>query len=246
MFDLIEKGFNGPKGVSASFVFRKDTADENTINATYKEDEYGFQNLPPDSIEGMIDAGGYVGSTAILYSQLFPQTKVICIEPLPENNDLIRKNIERNGLKDRIILIEAALWGSSEGKTKIFYRDSSTVGKVHKFVGSAIKQYHETVSEDGVEVRNVTLIDCMVRLGTPRVRVLKMDIEGSEYEVLRNLPEEWQKGIQTIVGEYHNIFPGEVGDPRTKLYQMLKNVFEDRSQSTETKTWGSFWFERKA
>jgi FkbM family methyltransferase len=245
MFDLKEKGYNGPKGVSASFVFRTDTADENTIQATYTEDEYGFQNLPPSPSEGMIDAGGYVGSTAILYAQLYPQTKVICIEPLPENAELIRKNIERNGLKDRITLIEGALWGTSEGKTKIFYRDSSTVGKVHKFVGSAIKQYHETVSEDGVEAQNVSLVDVMVRLGVPRVRVLKMDIEGAEYETLRALPEEWQKGIQTIVGEYHNIFPGEVGDPRTKLYELLKNVFEDRSTSFETKTWGSFLFERR-
>jgi hypothetical protein len=101
------------------------------------------------------------------------------------------------------------------------------------------------VSEDGVEAQNIGLVDCMVRLGVPRVRVLKMDVEGSEYEVFRTLTEEWQRGIQTIVGEYHNIFPGEVGDPRTKLYEMVKNMFEDRSQSTETKTWGSFLFERR-
>ena len=245
MFDLKEKGYNGPKGLSASFLLRTDTADENTITATYTEDEYGFQNFPPGPGEGMIDAGGYVGSSAILYAQLYPQCPVVCVEPLPENIEIIKKNIERNGLKDRITLIEGALWGTSEGKTKIFYRDQSEVGKVHKFVGSAIKQYHETVSEDGFEAQNVSLIDCMVRLGVPRVRVLKMDVEGAEYEAFKGLTEEWQKGIQTIVGEYHNIFPGRVDDPRSQLFLPLKNIFEDRSISTELKTWGSFWFERR-
>jgi len=245
MQNLIEKHWDGPNGIHANFVYRYNTADENTINATYKEDEYNFLRFPPGPMEGMIDAGGYVGSTAILYAQLYPQCKVMCIEPLPENQEIIQKNIERNGLSGQITLIPAALWGTSEGKTKIYYRDQSTVGKVHKFVGSAIKQYHETVSEDFFEAQNISLVDIMVRMGSPRIRLLKMDVEGAEYEAVGGLPEEWQKGIQTIVGEYHNIFPGRVDDPRTQFYQPLKNIFWDRSESTELKTWGSFLFERR-
>ena len=245
MQNLIQKEWDGPQGTHANFVFRPGTADENTINATFLEDEYHFVNFPPSEGEGMIDAGGYIGSTAILYAKLYPFCKVACIEPLPENLEIIRQNIDRNGLTNQIILIAGALWGTSEGKTKIYYRDASTVGKVHKFVGSAVKQYHETVSEDFAEAQNITLMDVMAMMNFQCVRLLKMDVEGAEYEAFKGLTEEYQKKIKTIVGEYHNIFPGRVDDPRTQLYQPLKNVFEDRSESSETKTWGSFLFERK-
>ena len=245
MFELKEKQYFGPNGITANFLLRRNTADENTITATYTEDEYKFAGFRPQPGDWMIDGGGYVGSTAILYAQLFPLAKIITIEPLPENADLIRKNIERNHLQDRIILIEGALWSVSGQKVKIYYRDTSEVGKVHKFVGSGFKQYHETVAEDHAEVNTVSLNDIITRYHIHRIRVLKMDIEGAEYEAVKGLSLSDKLMIQTMVGEYHNIFPGLVGDPRTQLYEPLKNIFDDKSPGPEVKTWGAFLFERK-
>ncbi len=246
MQNLAFKGFEGPGDLHAVFNYRPGTADENTILATYKEDEYKFATLPPAPGDWMIDAGGYVGSTAILYAQLYPACRVLCIEPLPENVEIIRKNIDSNHLFDRIVLLERALWSTSVGEVKIYYRDASMVGKVHRFVGSAVKQYHETVSDEYAKVPTISLMDCMRSMNMERVRVLKMDIEGSEYVAVRTLTEDYQKKIETIVGEYHNIFPGVIGDPRTQLYQPLKNVFDDKSPGPEVKTWGAFLFVRKA
>ena len=245
MSDFAFKGFEGPGGLSAVFHYRLGTADENTILATYKEDEYNFVNTRPQPGDWMIDAGVYIGSTAILYAQLFPDAKVLCIEPLPENQELIRKNIDANKLTERITLIKGALWSTSEGKTKIFYRDASVVGSVHKFVGSAFPDYHETVSPDGAEAQNFTLADVMAVCAMKRVRLLKMDIEGAEYEVLKSVPISALEKIQTIVGEYHNITPGAEIYPRSKLYMLVGKMFEDCSKGVEVPTWGSFLFEKR-
>ncbi len=245
MFELIEKSFAGPNNLSANFIFRADTADENTINATYKEDEYKFQTMVPAAGDWMIDGGGYVGSTAILYAQLFPQAKIICVEPLPENVQLIKKNIERNGLSDRIILVPMAMWSVSGQLVKVYYRDTSTVGQVHRFVASAFKQYHETVAEENAQVLTVSLHNLIVEYDIGNIRFLKMDMEGAEYEALNTLFSEDLAKIQTMVGEYHNIFPNVVGDPRTLLFEPISSVFDDKSPGPEVKTWGAFLFERK-
>ena len=93
MYELKIVDFYGPKGVIAKFFVRADTADECTCQATYRSDEYKFVNYPPAPGQWYIDAGGYIGTTAILYAQLYPQAKIIVIEPMPENLEMIRKNI---------------------------------------------------------------------------------------------------------------------------------------------------------
>jgi FkbM family methyltransferase len=245
MQTLIQKEWDGPNGVHANFVFRPDTADENTINATFKEDEYHFVNFPPAPGEWMIDAGGYVGSTALLYAKLFPSARVICIEPLPENLEIIENNVRRNGLQDRITILPLALSGVDGEIVKIFYRDDSLVGKIHRFVGSAYMNYHETVSDEFAAVKSVSLNKIIDVYKIPSIRLLKMDIEGSENAALQGMTIETLQKIQTIVGEYHNVDrPGEIA-PRTLLYRLVEQMFEDKSTQKETETWGAFLFEKR-
>ncbi len=245
MQNLISKGFDGPNGVSAVFFFRPGIADENTILATYKEDEYGFIDLKPDPGDAMIDAGGYVGSTAILYAQLYPESRIFCVEPLPENLEIIKKNIAVNHLENRITLIEKALWDVSGLEIPVFYRDQSSVGAVHKFVGSAFPNYHETVSKDSSLAFSISLPFIMEKYNIQRIRLLKMDIEGAEFKALAGLPESYLNRIRTMVGEYHNISPGVESVPRTLLFNYVCKQFNDVSKSPEVPTWGSFLFERK-
>lgn len=63
-----------------------------------------------------------------------------------------------------------------------------------------------------VEVRRLSTI--MRDLGHDRVDVLKMDIEGAEYEVLDDLLDQ-QVPVRQILVEFHHRFPG-VGVERTR------------------------------
>jgi FkbM family methyltransferase len=245
MQNLVTESFSGPKGLNAVFSFRPNTADRNTILATYKEDEYDFKSMVPLDGDAMIDAGGYVGSTAILYAQLYPMARIFCVEPLPENLEIIRKNISQNKLWDRITLVEKALWSVSQKVIPIYYRDQSDVGAVHKFVGSAFPSYHETVSKDFASVETISLPDLIHAYKLGNIRVLKIDTEGAEYETLAGAPLDYLKRIQTIVGEYHNINPGKETVPRTALYSLVAHNFDNVSKGEEVPTWGSFLFERK-
>ena len=245
MYDLKDESYQGPNGVSANFVFRKNTADECTCQATYRDDEYRFVNFPPKPGDWMIDGGGYIGTTAILYAQLYPQCKVITIEPLPENVALIRKNIDRNGLKDRVFLEDKGLFNMDGQKVEIYYRDDSPVGIAHKFIGASSRVYTESVDAKFFAADTISLAKIFEKYGILSVRILKMDMECSEYKALENVPENILRKIQTMVGEYHNPDKETIKNPRTKLYNLVKNVFDDVSQQEERQFIGAFLFERR-
>lgn len=239
------EAFDGPFGVKAQFCFRPDIADRNTILATFHEDEYNFVRYPAGPGEWYIDGGGYVGSTAILYALLNPKTPVLVIEPLPENQEIIMKNISINGLTNRVTLIKGALTDVPGQPVKIYYRDDSPVGKCHHFVGSGYPNYHETVSPNFTLASPILLDQLITEFSIDEIRLLKLDIEGGEYAALQSLGNLLLARIRTIVGEYHNVDPKNCLTPRTKLYKIVENTHQDFSVGAEVATWGSFLFEKR-
>lgn len=61
-------------------------------------------------------------------------------------------------------------------------------------------------SEDAIEVPAFCLSSIATRLGHSRIDLLKMDIEGAEYEVLEGLLTSPVKPNQLLV-EFHHRFP---------------------------------------
>lgn len=66
---------------------------------------------------------------------------------------------------------------------------------------------------EAIDVPAMSLGTIARQLGHGRIDLLKMDIEGAEYEVLDNLLESGVKPIQLLV-EFHHRFPG-IGPART-------------------------------
>ena len=69
-------------------------------------------------------------------------------------------------------------------------------------------------SSDFMDAPAYTIDTIMQKLGHERVDILKMDVEGAEYEILESLGACRQLPKQVLV-EYHHRFPG-IGKRRTK------------------------------
>jgi len=67
--------------------------------------------------------------------------------------------------------------------------------------------------DDAIVVPAFCLASIQAELGHGRIDLLKMDIEGAEYEVLDNLLESAVKPVQLLV-EFHHRFPG-IGPGKT-------------------------------
>lgn len=123
-----------------------------------------------------IDGGGFAGITAMLMAlEVGPSGKVICIEPDPQNAECLTKNFnlffENYGYAPTHI--NAALW-SKDGSV-IFSSDSA--------MGSSATEY---VGERGevIEVPCISLTTLTKDL--PTINYVKLDIEGAEFEVLKD------------------------------------------------------------
>jgi FkbM family methyltransferase len=135
--------------------------------------------VPGDTV---FDVGANIGFYSVLFSRwVGPQGRVICFEPDPDNVLLLRRNLELNRCENALVR-DVALGEAQE--VSVFSRDPTTGATGHLGTGPT---YGETLFGAGKEflipVRAETLDAEAHSLHRPDV--VKLDIEGGEYEVLR-------------------------------------------------------------
>ena len=98
----------------------------------------------------------------------------------------------------------------SDGTLRL-YRRVSTRGKRSAVMWTADDNAGD--SEDYIDAPAYTIATLMRKLGHDRVDLLKMDVEGAEYDILAGLEGADRLPKQLLV-EYHHRFPG-IGKRRT-------------------------------
>lgn len=195
-YDLGRAWFATPKGRRALMYIREGTNDLNTCYASMTEDEYNVRSL---DLHGLaIDIGGYLGSVSIALLIDNPDLRVVCVEPVPDNQDLIERNASVNGVADRLTLIRGAAGRGGEPVTVAYGYTGTELELHHAFVGnSTIAQSAETHLE--AHYTAVSLSDLM---GDEDAAFLKIDCEGGEYSILT---DPAVARIARITGEWHNV-----------------------------------------
>ncbi len=146
-----------------------------------------FNDFIPDNDRPLIlDCGANIGFSVLNYKRQFPQARIIAFEPDPQFAPVLRRNLERNGAAD-VKAVEAAVWVQN-GETKWFCEGVD---------GSHIIDSN-TEQSDTVVVRTVDLADYL----TDVVDLLKLDIEGVEYQVVTHLGSRL-RNVKNILIECH-------------------------------------------
>ncbi len=141
---------------------------------------YGIDKLTTlDSVRNkhIIDAGGYVGDTALLFSS-YTDKDIHVFEASPSNMDIIRETIRLNHL-DNIVPVSKAL-GEKSGTATFSLGERNSCNSLVERPG-----YNYP---DHIEVPVVTLDD-YVRENDLEVGLIKVDIEGGEQLLLRGAVE---------------------------------------------------------
>ena len=126
----------------------------------------------------VLDIGAFVGDTALYYAKR--GAFVVAVEPLPNNYEMLLKNLDLNpDLKPRIAPINAAVAGK-DGFMDFKYRGG---------IDGGASAY--TTSQFTARIRSMklsTLIKELESMGIDiskfKVRVLKADCKGCEYEIV--------------------------------------------------------------
>lgn len=151
----------------------------------------------------IVDGGAHVGLFSLVASTYAKE--VISIEPHPVNFKLLQLNLEINDARN-VIPINRALWSKSE--TLILYKGGHT--GAHTVLNSQNARVTERFS-----VNSMSLKDVIDKFG--EIDLLKMDLEGAEFEVLGKLDYKVLSNIRNLVTECHL----EVGDVN-QLEKFLK------------------------
>lgn len=176
--------------------FRDNTPDQTVILSTLKKGEFAaIKGLVPDLKFGLIiDAGGYIGTAAIALSRMYPQARVVSVEPSLENFALLEKNIAPF---QNIVAINAALVGVR--------RDVRLYDRLTGQWGFTILQQPRD-RRDPAEiqvVRGITVSDILAQFSFEGIDILKLDIEGGELEVFEH-SDQWIRHVGLIVAELHD------------------------------------------
>lgn len=151
----------------------------------------------------IIDCGANIGLSVIYLKRLFPDAKIIAFEPDEINFNLLEKNVWSFGFKD-IELRKEAVW--KENTQLNFINSGSLMSKVEE----------KAVNKSTITVKATRLKDLM----TEHIDFLKIDIEGAEYQVLKDI-EENLHFVQNMFIEYHGTF--EQNHELNEIFQMLLN-----------------------
>jgi len=176
---------------------------ENLIRRDYLR--HGIQLGPGDNV---IDIGANVGSFAILAASIVGATgKVFAFEPAGATFSRLKRNIELNGLRN-LTAVNAAI-GPADGEIQLYLGDRSAYASMLQEVGGRTET-----------VRARTLASVIEEFGLNHVKLLKLDCEGAEYDILGGLTLETAQKIDQISMEVHKI----PGHQTAEIPQMLDRL----------------------
>lgn len=136
-----------------------------------------------------IDIGANFGLYSLIASKIVSdEGSVICFEPFSTNYNVLKKNVALNNISN--IKLENKAVGEVNTKTNIYYND------VEKNLGMATLIYNENSRKEEVEIIS---LDSYVELNSiNRINVIKIDVEGFEYNVLKGMENTLRKYKPTL------------------------------------------------
>lgn len=188
---------------------RPDTDDLRIVKSNFVKKNYtrDFVPITKDSI--VVDVGAHIGSFSIMAAK--SAYKVLAFEPEPNNYRMLKKNMELNHLENMSIF-EMAVSGISG------YQD------IYTYQGGSSADY--SLYKRGItniktgRIPTISVEDIIRREDLPRIDFLKLDCEGAEHDILRNISFETAAKILGIAMETHSVPPGFSIDIPNRLREL--------------------------
>jgi FkbM family methyltransferase len=181
-----------------------------------------------DSI--IIDLGANEGYYVLKAKESAPKSKIIAVEPNPTAFNVLKRNIEANKLKN-VILVNKAVT-SKNGRVKFeIVKGRSGVGAVKVY-----KEFRRNLKK--IIVDSITLENLCKKYKIDKIDLLKIDVEGSEVDILKSSKDILPKVKKAII-EYHNAQKTKESVIKIMIYNNFKLVKID-----DEKYYGDLYFIR--
>ena len=182
---------------------------------------------PSDRV--IIDVGANIGLFTLYAARQAPEAAIIAVEPFPDTRLSLLGLVERNGLSDRVTVLDCAVAGSSgtavmdaaagiPSQYRRIYSPTATTLNARHRGASATSQ-----NADGVPVHTKTLAEMLDSANVSSADLVKMNIHGSEYEVLMSTPANSLQRCKRIAVQYHEL-PAHLHLGKEELFEHLRHI----------------------
>jgi FkbM family methyltransferase len=156
-----------------------------------QSDCYGLSRIDFKDGDVVLDIGAHIGLFAIYAALRFPQVLIHAVEPFPDNYELLLQNLDRNGIEN-VQAHHQAVSGDGRFLEMVTNRQNSGGSTCH----SRTLCYRRQTG-----IPSTTLDQMFDSLGIDNCKLLKIDCEGSEYEILFSTGT--LSRVEYLSGEFH-------------------------------------------
>ncbi|MEC9021985.1 MAG: FkbM family methyltransferase [Pseudomonadota bacterium] len=182
-----------------------------------------IESLPPDAC--FWDIGANVGAFS-LYAALMPGVKILSFEPAASSYAALIKNIEINGMDDRIAAYCLAFCESTQ--LNVLNMEQTEAGHSMHGFGTTVNAYDQSIEPQFRQASIGYSLDDFVRIfNPPSPTHLKLDVDGIEAEILRGGIETFQSS--SLVSAIVEIM-GELGSERNREILRLMDAYGFKPQ----------------
>ena len=194
---------------------RVNSTDLMALTHVWLIEEYAKKNFDIKSSDTVIDVGAHIGLFTLYASQSCKIGNIYSYEPVKENFEILKENMNINNLKN-VKIFNLAVSNSNSTITLFMNNDESG---------------HSMFSEssENIIVKSTSLMKIFDDNKIKECNFLKLDCEGAEYEIIEKLPSTYFEMIEKIIIEYHMV------DSHPELLEKLQNKLSANNFKFETK-----------
>ncbi len=173
----------------ASFFIRKNSSDVFVVYEVWKRKLYNIGIKKNDTV---IDVGANIGAFTTFAAKKSIDGNVFSFEPEKSNFRQLQKNVRLNKLKNVVIYNLGV--NKSKGLAQLFVSNNN--GASHSLCNSGTNEIQT--------IHCITLADIFDKCNIDNIDVLKLDVEGAEYDILFSTPVKIFRKIDRIILEFHD------------------------------------------
>lgn len=181
------------------------------VKETWVDNVYQIQKTDFYDTGVFIDIGANIGAVSLYVSSFNDNLeveqkpiKVYAYEPETNNMKYLNKNVKKNNKVSQVRLIDKAVY-SEKGVWKMLARGGNS----------------KLVKEGGYDVQVITLEDVFETNKLKECDVMKIDVEGSEYAIIKACTLETLRRIKYLTLEFDGGHEQEFGEMIAKLSEVF-------------------------
>ena len=151
--------------------------------------EYDVEDFEINTNDTVVDIGAHIGLFSLLVSQLCKTGKIFSFEPIRENFDLLVSNLDLNHIEN-VFPFNVGI-SKNSGKLNLFLNNDQSAHSIFP------------KGSESITVESTSLQKIFDEKKISACKLLKLDCEGAEYDIIDSLPAEYLDKIQNMAIEYH-------------------------------------------